>query len=79
MASARDGSIAEISIPRSVLGGLTDFRVLFRAINQPFTTSFDPSGVDYFPNNAATSAEGYFSYSIDDTNNGGENLPPDAD
>jgi len=63
--SVRVGSIAEIAIPRSALGELEGFKVMFKANNQPFTNSFDPNGVDYFPNNAATSAEGYFSYSIE--------------
>ena len=63
--SSTIGSISEIAIPRSALGELTGFRVMFRANNQPFTDSFDPSGVDYFPNNAATSAKGYLSYSIE--------------
>jgi hypothetical protein len=62
--SATVAEYSEIAIPRSILNGLTDFRVLFRTSNQPFTGSFDDSGVDYFPNNASTSDQGYFSYSI---------------
>ena len=58
------GSISEIAIPRSLIGELSDFRLIFKASNQAFTGSFDPSGVDYFPNNAATSTSGYFSYSM---------------
>ena len=64
MPSSTLGSISEIAIPRSFIGELSDFRVIFRANNQPFTGSFDPSGVDYFPNNAETSTLGYFSYSM---------------
>lgn len=62
--SATVGNISEIAIPRSVLNGISDFKLIFRANNQPFTGSFDSSGVDYFPNNAETSDQGYFSYSI---------------
>ena len=62
--SATVGEFAEIAIPRSILDGLTDFRVIFRTSNQPFTGNFNANGIDYFPNNAATSDEGYFSYSI---------------
>ena len=62
--SSTVGSFAEIAIPLSVLNGSTDFRVVFRTTNQPFTGNFNASGVDYFPNSAANSADGYFSYSI---------------
>lgn len=58
------GAYSEIAIPRNVLGGLSSFRVIFKAHNQPFTGSYAASGVDYFPNNAASSNEGYFSYSM---------------
>ena len=58
------GSISEIAIPRNLIPELSDFRVIFKANNQAFTGSFDASGVDYFPNNAATSTLGYFSYSM---------------
>ena len=62
--SATDGAFTEIAVPRSILTDLSDFRVIFRANNQPFTGNFNASGVDYFPNNAATSDQGYFSYSM---------------
>ncbi|MGB1309666.1 MAG: SGNH/GDSL hydrolase family protein [Leucothrix sp.] len=54
---------AEIAIPRSILG-TTDFRVIFKGNNSPYTNSFDPSGVDHFPDNAASSDDGYFAYSM---------------
>ena len=63
-ASATEYEFFEIAIPRSIFNDLSDFRLIFRAANQPFTGSFDESGVDYFPNNAATSEQGYLSYSI---------------
>ena len=62
--SATDGAYSEIAIPRSVLGGISSFRVIFKALNQPFTGSFSPEGIDYFPDNAASSNTGYFSYSM---------------
>jgi lysophospholipase L1-like esterase len=62
--SATVGEFAEVAIPRSILNGLSDFRLIFRTSNQPFTGRFEASGVDYFPNNAATSDQGYFSYSM---------------
>lgn len=62
--SATDGAYSEIAIPRSVLEGVSDFRVIFKANNQPFTGNFAPSGVDYFPDNAVSSDDGYFSYSM---------------
>lgn len=63
--SSTVGAYSEIAIPRSALNGVSDFRVMFKARNQPFTGSYDASGIDYFPNDAATSAEGYFSYSME--------------
>lgn len=62
--SGTDGAFSEIAVPRSVLNGLGDFRLIFKSSNQLFTGSFANSGVDYFPNNAVTSVEGYFSDSM---------------
>lgn len=61
--SSTDGSIAEIAIPRSALGGLTNFRLLLKASNLSSTGNVDPSGLDAFPD-AATNSSGYFSYSM---------------
>jgi hypothetical protein len=57
-------NIAELNFSRSLLGGATDLRVVFRAANWPFNNSYDAAGYDYFPNSAATDSSSYFSYKI---------------
>jgi len=56
------GNNAEISFARSSIGNPSVFRVMFRTINAAFTGSYAAEGFDYFPNNATSSADGYFSY-----------------
>ena len=54
---------AEMKLSRASIGDPADMRILYKATNAPFTGSYDAEGYDYFPNNATTSSDGYFSYS----------------
>ena len=55
---------AEFKILRSSLSNADTLRVVFKASNWPFTTSFAPEGFDYFPNNALSDTTGYVNYDM---------------
>lgn len=61
--SAISANFSELKLPRASIGDPGNMRILFQAVNAPFTGSYDEAGFDYFPNNATSSVDGYVSYS----------------
>ena len=52
---ANGGTQTELRLQRSAIGNPDNFRLQFKARNNPFINSFDPAGTDNLPNNGAYS------------------------